>query len=289
MDLDAEEASRALALARALAGGWQYPVEYCPRRPDRQARCERADAGRERAGLQRAWRTRSEAHHLPIAKPRSVGPALQSVAAAHRARVDRAHDERPHPDLELVVVLHAAQVALWAELGLSVAVGAQGIRVRQHARELTVCTSIVDCALQRRDRAAARPALHRAHDERRVLELAGAVSGYRLVQQQHAEIGGDRVKAAAVHDPRAAVRRDGVESVDRVAHEQNLAGQIRVVRACPCARLEQRQPVAAVRTDRRPHHTCGAGELPQRPLVGGVGCQQRPAGGAAAERSLQVA
>src|SRR3712207_7792139 len=61
---------------------------------------------------------------------------------------------------------------------------------------------------------------------RSVLELAGAVRGGALVEQEGPEVGRDRVEAAAVHDPRAARLRGRVGAVDRVAHEEHLAGQV---------------------------------------------------------------
>ena len=83
---------------------------------------------------------------------------------------------------------------------------------------------LVEHRRHRVDRPAARTAAHALDDERRVLELAGL-----LVQEPHAEVRRDRVEAAAVHDPRAALLRRRMAAVDRLADEERLAGQVDVV------------------------------------------------------------
>ena len=70
-----------------------------------------AEAGGDRARLHRAPAGRRRRHHLAVAEPAPVGVALQRVAAAHDARVDRGHHERRQP-AELGVALDATQVAL---------------------------------------------------------------------------------------------------------------------------------------------------------------------------------
>ena len=62
------------------------------------------------------------------------------------------------------------------------------------------------------------------------------------MQQQHAEVGGDGVEPAAVHDARARARRHVVVAVDAFPDEQHLTGQVRVVGARAGARLDQRKP-----------------------------------------------
>ena len=146
-------------------------------------------------------------------------------------------------------MFHAAQIALRAEVWLGLAVRAEGVGVGEQSRQLGVPAGIIDRALQGRDSTTARAAFYGPDDERRVLELTRAVRRDRFMEQQHAEVGGDRVKAAAVHDPRAAFPRERVEAVDRLAHEQHLAGEVGVVGARPRARLDDRQPVTAVGAD----------------------------------------
>ncbi len=75
-----------------------------------------------------------------------------------------------------------------------------------------------------------------------------------------------------------------VEAVDRLAHEQHLAGEVGVVGAGLRAGLDQRQAVAAVGADGRRDHARAAGQLRHRGGVGHVGGQQRPVGRARAER-----
>ena len=51
------------------------------------------------------------------------------------------------------------------------------------------------------------------------------------MQQQHPQIGRNRVEPAAVHDPRAGAGGNVVTAVDAVPDEQHLTGQVRVVGA----------------------------------------------------------
>ena len=74
------------------------------------------------------------------------------------------------------------------------------------------------------------------------------------MQQQHPQIGRNRVEPAAVHDPRARGCGDVVAAVDAVPDEQHLTGQVRIIGARPGAGLNQRQPVRAVGPHRGDHH-----------------------------------
>ena len=159
----------------------------------------------------------------------------------------------------------------WIGAGSARAVGAERVRVGGEAARGRVVAHGVHLRAHRRHRAAAEPALHR-RDEPDVGQLTG-----RFVQEQHAEVGRDRVVAARVHDARPGLARERVAAVDRLPDEQHLAGQVRVVRARPRARLHQGQAVRGVGPDRRDHDPRARGQRGERGRVRGVGDDQRPA------------
>ena len=117
------------------------------------------------------------------------------------------------PGAELVVVLGAAQVALVAEVGLGVAVGATARtgrpatfvseRSRLHLVDLPFIEAIV-------------PPLTPPFIAV-TTSVVSAELARRLVEQQHAEVGRDRVEAAGVHDPRAARLRGARRSASIVS------------------------------------------------------------------------
>ena len=106
-------------------------------------------------------------------------------------------------------------------------------------------------------------------------------------EQQRAEVGGDRVEAARVDDPHARLG-GAVVALHALAHEQHLAGQVEVVGARLDAGVDQRQPVAPVRADRRRHHARAARHRGERGRVGGVRHHERPVGRARAELRAHV-
>src|SRR5439155_23990900 len=93
--------------------------------------------------------------------------------------------------------------------------------------------------LQRRERAAAQATTQATDAIGGVRQLAGG-----LVEQEHADVRGDRVESARVGDLRAALLGVRVEALDHVADEQRLAGDVGVVRARVDAGLDERRPVA---------------------------------------------
>src|SRR5918997_5635430 len=119
-----------------------------------------------------------------------------------------------------------------------------------HPPKSGVAADLVDLTLERGERAAAEASLRRAYDERRVLEVAGRIRPRRLVQHEHAEVGGDRVKAARVDDAGACPLGADVEALRGVVHEQDLARQVGVVRSGGGAGLDERDAVAAVLAER---------------------------------------
>ena len=156
-----------------------------------------------------------------------------------------------------------------ARSGLSAKrIGGQPARCRVAAHR-------VDLRADRVDRPAAEPAAG-GRDEPHVAQPARAVGGRALVQQEDGQVRRDRVVAAGVHDPRAGLPGDGVDAVDRLADEQHLAGQVRVVRPGPGARLDQRQPVPGVRADGRHDRPGRVGERGERRRVGRVRLEERP-------------
>jgi hypothetical protein len=201
---------------------------------------------------------------------------LERVAAPDHARVDAAHDERRQPAAETVVAKRLHGVALGTEIGLGGAVRAERIGIEQQATARRVLLDRVDSRSQRVDRAAARPSAKALDHERGLLKVAMAACLRRLVQEQHPEIGRDRVEAAGVHDPGAAGPRRGVGCVDGPTHEKDLAGEVGVVRPSDCARLDERLPVLQVRADRRRHDARGPRQCRDRIAILAVGDHEWP-------------
>ena len=287
VDRDLVEAVGLGLLARALAGGREDPVEQLARRPEAHARDEPAEPGDDRARLHRREPVAARAHHLAVAEPLAVGVAVQRVAAAHDARVDPGHHERGEP-AELLVALDGLQLPLGAEVGLVGAVGAERVGIAGELAQRGVAAHRVELSAQRVQRPSAHAAADALEHERRVPELARAVALGGAVQRQHAEVGGDRVEAARVHDPGAGLARGRVEAIDRLAHEQHLAGEVGVVRARLRARLHEREAVALVGADGGGDRARAAGHGGQRGRVGGVGDHQRPVRRARGQRRSQL-
>ena len=103
------------------------------------------------------------------------------------------------------------------------------------------------------------------------------------MEKQHTEVRGDRVEARVVHDAGAAAACGFVVSVDRVAHEQRLAGEVGVVRARLGAGGNEGLAVLGVGADRRRDRRRGTSEVVERAAVAGVGDDERPVEGRPAE------
>src|SRR5215218_6796525 len=96
------------------------------------------------------------------------------------------------------------------------------------------------------------------------------------MQGENPDVRWDRVKTAAVDDASAARFGGRVEPLDRLAHEECLAGEIGVVGAGRGARLDERRAVTAIRPDRRGHCSGPCRELGERCAILGVRDDQRP-------------
>jgi hypothetical protein len=276
MDLDAEIACTAGLLAGTRARRWQQPAEHCPGWPERQPRLGRLQRAADRGGQQRRGRAGAEPGHLPVAEPAAIGPALQRVAAAYHAGIDPGHRERAGPHPQLAVVPGPARVALVAQVGFGGAIRAERIGIADHPATLRAGLHLLLLAHHRRQRAAADPASQGRHHQRRVPQVAGVIGAGGQVQPQHPQIGRDRVKPAAVHDPRARGCGDIVAAVDAVPDEQHLAGQVRVIGARLGAGLNQREPVRAIGAHGAHHHPGRPGQRRHRHRIGRIGDQQRP-------------
>ena len=128
---------------------------------------------------------------------------------------------------------------------------------------------------QRRQRAArksADTAGHRVHHPR--TGAAVPLDG-RGLQQQGAQVAGDRVEPGAVDDSAAGSLRIGVVPLDHLRHELGLAGQVAVVGARFDAGPDHALAVLRVRTDRRRDHLGRPSELCQRVGVRAVRDQDR--------------
>jgi hypothetical protein len=276
MDLDAEKTRPAGFLTRAVARRGQQPAEQFPGRPERQSCLRGLGPGAGRDGQHRRGRAGAEPSDLPVAEPAAVGPALHGVAAAHHAGVDPGHKPRAGPHPQLIVVPGPVQVALVAQAGFGRAIGAERIRVLHEPAALGAGPNLIQLPHHRGQRPAAEPAPHRRHHERRIQQVTGTVGAGGVMQQQHPQVGRNRVEPAAVHDPRTRTGGRVVAAVDAVPDEQHLTGQVRVIGARLGAGLNQREPAGTVGPHRGDHHPGRPRQRPQRHRIGQIGNQQRP-------------
>ena len=240
------------------------------------------------AAFAQAERPAAREHQLAVAELAAVGVIPQRVAAAHDARVDAAHHERRQPAAEAVVAERLHGVPLGAEIGLRLAVRAEGVGIGQHAAARRVLLHRVDRRSRRVDRASARAAPHGLDHEGRLPELPMTARLRRLVQEQRADVGRDRVEAAGVDDPGAAGPRLGVGGVDRPAHEQHLAGEVGVVRPRGRTGLDERLAVLEVRADRGRHDARRLRQRRDRIAILAVGDYERPIDAELGARLLEL-
>ncbi len=83
-------------------------------------------------------------------------------------------------------------------------------------------------------------------------------------------------------------RACGVGGVDRPAHEQDLAGQVGVVRPRGCACLDERLAVLEVRADRGRHDLRGCRQRTDRLAILAVGDDKRPVNVELVARALEL-
>ena len=167
----------------------------------------------------------------------------------HDARVDRRHHEGRDPGLEVGVVLRDGDVGL-AKLR-RVAVGAQRVGIGELPAQLGIAGGFLDDVEHARDRAARGAAAHRLDPHLHARTGLAVLLHRVLLQEMHAEVGGDRVEAAAVHDAGAGGACRAFVLADHATDPLHLAGQVAVVGAGRGADLDQRLAVERIGTDRR--------------------------------------
>mmetsp|Transcript_17718 Transcript_17718/g.44950 ORF Transcript_17718/g.44950 Transcript_17718/m.44950 type:complete len:247 (+) Transcript_17718:469-1209(+) len=138
----------------------------------------------------------------------------------------------------------------------------------------------------RRDGASGDPAQALAHQRRHVVQLL-SLSFHLLCDHVYAQVKGDGVKAAAVHELDPLLLRLGVVSLDVAAHPRNLTCEIAVVGRVLEAALNERCPVVGV----GPHGADDGGRLRRHGVQGrgvvGVRHQHRDVLHAGAPKLLQ--
>ena len=132
------------------------------------------------------------------------------------------------------------------------------------------------------------PPLMALTTKRRLPQLPMTAGLRRLVQEQRADVGWDRVEAAGVDDPGAAGPRRGVGGVDRPAHEQDLASEVGVVRPSGRAGLDERLAVLEVRADRGRHDARRLRQRRDRIAILAVGDYERPVNAELGARLLEL-
>ena len=119
----------------------------------------------------------------------------------HHPRVDARHDEGGNP-AAVDIIIGDLHIRLCDREAM--ARRAKAIGVFQLAPQIGVTNSFLDHVDHARDRAARRAALDA--DNTHVDPVAGLAEPFQrmALQEMDAQIGGDAVKTAAMHDPRAA-------------------------------------------------------------------------------------
>lgn len=241
-------------------------------RAQRRAQRERAHAGRHRHRLDAAAEARAGEHGFVVAELVAVDVIQQRVGPVHDTGVDRGHDERRGPRVQRRVALRTVDVGL--ARALARVRRAQRVGVLENLRGGLVAPGLLDDVEHAGERAAAQPALGRPDAQPDAFQrLAETLAGV-LLQKPHAQVGRNRIEAAAVHDARAAGdSRVGVP-VQHRAHPRHLAGQVAVVGAALGAGRDQLGAVQRVRSDRGQHDPRAIDHRVQRRAVVAVGLDQ---------------
>ena len=116
------------------------------------------------------------------------------------------------------------------------------------------------------------------------LKLDRRVRRQLLHREQGAEVVGDRVKAAGVHQPGPGPLGLLVMAQPHQVDELRLAGEVDVVGAGGGAGRDHRLAVVDIGADGRDHDLRRLGQPAHRRRVGDVGHQQRPVGGGGIDR-----
>ena len=126
--------------------------------------------------------------------------------------------------------------------------------------------------------AAGEGALHLAHTATHARRRVAEALAEGLLQEEHAQVEGDRIEAAGKDDARAAGLRRGLVRVDHLAHPGRLAAQIDVVHAGFGTGGQQRAAVELVRPHGAEHQPRAPHQLRQGGGRFGVSQHQRRVG-----------
>ena len=273
--------------AGPLARLGQDPVERRACRAEGHGREPPDERGRDDAARERSPRSRAGRHHLAVPEAAAVGEAGEGVRPAHDPRVERRHDERRGPAVHLGRAPdgqrsgdpgHAAERALGRGPGagrvgprrLGGTVGTVAVGVGDEPACRSILRGLDRLLAHRVDRAAAQSAGEATDVQGRLAELALAGLPDGPCEEVDPEVGGDRVEAARVDDPRPAPARRVRPRVRAPPREEDLAREIAVVRPRLGARAHERLAVALVGPHRRDDDPGAASELAQGGEVLGV-------------------
>ena len=212
-----------------MARGGQPQAKQCPGRPERQP-CLRGLDARQRPWRPSRARPGAEPGDLLVPEPAAVATQPTRALLRRTTRVLTpaiTPGAGPHP--QLTVIPGPVQVTLVAEarFGRPVGSGRKGHRPAGPGAG----PHLIQLPHHRGQGPAAEPAPHRPDHECGVQQVTSTVGLGSLMQQQHPQVGWNRVEPAAVHDPRTSAGGRVVAAVDAVPDEQHLARQVRVIGA----------------------------------------------------------
>jgi len=196
------------------------------------------------------------------------------VRAPHDARVDGRHDEGPGPAAHVRVPANAALVGAVGRVRAAppAALRIERVRIGDQPPHAPVVGRLLHQVHHARRGAAAHRALE-GHDVPDLVARCPARRARVRLDHERAQVRGDGVEAAAVHDARAGLARPRVVPVDHVADERDLPGEVAVVGRRLHARGDELAAVDGVGADGGGHDARLAYERVERGAVAAVGRQ----------------
>ena len=223
-----------------------------------------AESDRHAAGQHRRHRAGAEVGRLAVAQVATVGPVGQGVRQAHDAGVERRHDERPGPASGRRVAVDRHEPAQpvrgrrWPGADPRTAPPCVGgsTRTGRRARggRSPSARAVMACWRAESMVPPEKPPLSDRTSSVVSASVPSPSAATRWAVVEDAEVGGDGVEAAGVHDGRAGLPRPGVELVEGPPDEEHLTGEVGVVRPRLGAGASHLLAVRRVRADRRGEH-----------------------------------
>ena len=166
----------------------------------------------------------------------------------HNTRVDGGHHKRCAPALHIGAELGSADIGLAGPAAQFRRT--QGVRIGQDFAGVWIAARLSNDVDHAGRSAATHFAAHALHAKsHRLQRLTQALNG-SILQKPHAEIRGNGVKPAAVHQPRTRLLGRGLVLIQHAPHPRHLTGQITIIGAVGGTGGHQFIAVQGIRTHR---------------------------------------